>query len=71
MSPQQVGGFPQQQPGTPGSQQLSPRQPPFASNPQVSQPNALQQQQWQNANARLSIQQQNPMLNAQLSVSWL
>ncbi|KAL9705690.1 hypothetical protein quinque_009208 [Culex quinquefasciatus] len=73
MSPQQVGGFPQQQqqqqqPGTPGSQQLSPRQPPFASNPQVSQPNALQQQQqWQNANARLSIQQQNPMLNAQLS----
>lgn len=70
MSPQQqqqqVGGFSQQQQPQPGSQQLSPRQPPFSSNPQVSQPNALQQQQWQQ-NARLSIQQQNPMLNAQLS----
>lgn len=75
MSPQQqqqlvAAGFQQ---GNPGSQQLSPRQPPFNTSQQLPpQANAAalqqQQQQWQQ-NARLSIQQQNPMLNAQLSVS--
>lgn len=75
MSPQQqqqlvaAAGFQQ---GNPGNQQLSPRQPPFNTSQQLPQANAAalqqqQQQQWQQ-NARLSIQQQNPMLNAQLSV---
>ncbi|XP_021701261.1 nuclear receptor coactivator 2 isoform X3 [Aedes aegypti] len=74
MSPQQqqqlvaAAGFQQ---GNPGNQQLSPRQPPFNTSQQLPQANAAalqqqQQQQWQQ-NARLSIQQQNPMLNAQLS----
>ncbi|KXJ83531.1 hypothetical protein RP20_CCG005836 [Aedes albopictus] len=75
MSPQQqqqlvAAGFQQ---GNPGSQQLSPRQPPFNTSQQLPpQASAAalqqqqQQQQWQQ-NARLSIQQQNPMLNAQLS----
>lgn len=58
--------------------QLSPRQPPFnlqQPNPQVqaNQTNWNQQQQQQqqqaNNNIRLNLQQTNPMLNAQLSVS--
>lgn len=73
MSPQQqqqlvAAGF---QHGSPGSQQLSPRQPPFSSAQQVPQQQQQQQQWQQSANARLSIQQQNPMLNAQLSVGCL
>jgi len=65
--------------------QLSPRQlPPFLQGPSVQQQTSGQQQsgaqavsvaqsqqQWnqQTANNRLSMQQQNPMLNAQLTVS--
>lgn len=53
--------------------QLSPRQPPFTlqqpnSQVQASQANWNQQQQQSN-NIRLNLQQTNPMLNAQLSVS--
>lgn len=74
MSPQQqqqlvAAGFQQ---GNPGNQQLSPRQPPFSGSQQMPQASSAalqqqQQQQWQQNN-RPSIQQQNPMLNAQLSV---
>ncbi|XP_062546397.1 nuclear receptor coactivator 2 isoform X4 [Armigeres subalbatus] len=73
MSPQQqqqlvAAGFQQ---GNPGNQQLSPRQPPFSGSQQMPQASSAalqqqQQQQWQQNN-RPSIQQQNPMLNAQLS----
>lgn len=70
-----VSGF---TPTTAINTQLSPRQPPFVSQgkqplqTQTSQ-QQQQQQQWSQAqtqaNARLSLQQQqNPMLNAQLSV---
>lgn len=52
--------------GVLGQQQLSPRQPPFSS----PQPNQWTQQQQQQAQQNLTIQQQqNPMLNAQLTVS--
>lgn len=49
--------------------QLSPRQPPFTQqspNPAQANPNWNQQSA---ANIRLNLQQNNPMLNAQLSVS--
>lgn len=53
--------------------QLSPRQPQFqgTQNSQQTQPNQPQNQQhWNQStiNSRLSVQQQNPMLNAQLQV---
>uniref|UniRef100_A0A1B0CR09 Uncharacterized protein n=1 Tax=Lutzomyia longipalpis TaxID=7200 RepID=A0A1B0CR09_LUTLO len=64
--------------GANGSAQLSPRQPPFGAQsaihqqqtPQTVATSVQQQQQWtqQQANVRLSLQQQqNPMLNAQLT----
>lgn len=56
---------------TSNASQLSPRQPPFNLQPntqQATQANWTQQQQANN-NIRLNLQQSNPMLNAQLSVS--
>lgn len=52
--------------------QVSPRQSTFTQGPQTQpQPNQTQQQ-WNAANTRLSLQQQqNPMLNAQLTVSFV
>jgi len=51
--------------------QLSPRQPPFNLQPntQVQATQANWNQQQQPNNIRLSLQQTNPMLNAQLNVS--
>lgn len=58
--------------------QVSPRQASFTQGPQTQQQQQQQtqpqpnqtQQQWNAANTRLSLQQQqNPMLNAQLTVS--
>lgn len=51
--------------------QLSPRQPPFAqqtTNPTPANPTNWNQQ--SASNIRLNLQQNNPMLNAQLSVSY-
>lgn len=53
-----------------GASQLSPRQPPFtqqSTNPAQSNPANWNQQTPAN-NIRLNLQQNNPMLNAQLSV---
>lgn len=54
------------------SSQLSPRQPPFTQQSTTqAQPNTAWNQQSvpNSTNVRLNIQQNNPMLNAQLSVS--
>ena len=48
--------------------QLSPRQPPFNLQPNT-QANWNSQQQSNKNSIRLNLQQSNPMLNAQLSVS--
>lgn len=55
--------------GSGNNPQLSPRQPAFG---QQSQAQSTVTQQWtqqQGNNVRLTLQQSNPMLNAQLSVS--
>lgn len=53
-----------------GASQLSPRQPPFNQQPaNPAQANPANWNQQSAANIRLNLQQNNPMLNAQLSVS--
>jgi hypothetical protein len=56
--------------GNGSNPQLSPRQPAFTQQSQA-QPTVTQQwTQQQGNNVRLTLQQTNPMLNAQLSVSF-
>jgi nuclear receptor coactivator 2 len=78
LSPQQqqmVGGanFQPSPSSNSSNPQLSPRQPPFSQVPSQSQQSPASAQQWNATNARHGMQaQQNPMMNAQLSVIvWL